>query len=130
MKIKFRGIRTDGKGFAFGDLIHGVGAKAGKMFILPITSKIPHDCDVLDGYSVKPKTVGQFTGLTDKNGKEIFEGDILKVDDAIMHVIWIQKFASFGLDKVGWAFIQNFGEAVDPENVEVIGNIHETKPEL
>ena len=32
-------------------------------------------------YEIDPETVGQFTGLTDKNGKRVFENDIVKVDD-------------------------------------------------
>lgn len=68
----------------------------------------------------------QFTGLHDKNGKDIYEGDIL---DGRILVTWRNDLASFALSKQGWAYDHYFGEAVDPGHTEVIGNIHQN-PEL
>jgi uncharacterized phage protein (TIGR01671 family) len=69
--IKFRGLRVDGKGWAYGDLLH------------------PHEGNpstwiaVENGHivEVKPETIGQFSGLTDKNGAEIFIGDVVTWSD-------------------------------------------------
>ena len=86
--------------------------------------------DSVDRYEVIPETVGQFTGLTDKNGKEIYEFDIIKTETGkLMEVKWLDRRACFYLQRDGWAFVYYFGEAVEPNYCEIIGNIHEN-PEL
>ena len=81
---------------------------------------------------VDPDTVGQFTGMTDKNGTKIFEGDIVKIDIAGLIFNAVCKFhsGSFGLV---WHYMgvdrwQAFTSICHVE-YEVIGNIHDN-PEL
>lgn len=85
-----------------------------------------------DWQNVRPETVGQYTGLTDKNGKKIFEGDIIEYEGANKNraaVVFAEGAFSFSVrGKYNTPFADcQYG--VPSECCEVIGNIHDN-PEL
>lgn len=91
---------------------------------------------VNDGYDyVKPDTVGQFTGLHDKDGKEIYEGDII-ISEELKHtchyVRYMESEAMFVAMIIGSPLDEYCGirqSWIDKFSKRVIGNIHDN-PEL
>lgn len=93
----------------------------------------------LDKWAVYTDTLGQFTGETDKNGKRIFEGDIISYkipDDSYAHgTIKFRETNEVGFcvewfnrHDTGW-LLQDVGFWAKCREIEVIGNIHDN-PEL
>lgn len=126
-EILFRGKRTINGDWVEGNLfIPDLPNTATQILIGTNIYRIPYD--------VIPSTVGQYTGLTDKNGKKIFEGDILKFCTELKEICFVDygkgKYILRQLKKdkhLSWQSIDIF-ELFDLE-CKVIGNIHDN-PEL
>jgi uncharacterized phage protein (TIGR01671 family) len=89
------------------------------------------DCELFAGYTGKTKIIEQFTGLIDKNGKEIYEGDIFKwwgYEVRENKQIRPERICLVIRDIYDLEKLQNVIKCNDM-GVEIIGNIHET-PEL
>lgn len=119
-EILFRGKRLDNGEWEYGDLVHD---RAGKPYIFHWS----HEFQLVE--EVDPDTVGQYTGLTDKNGVRIFEGDIVMLKDyhgeRKVMIFWGESTGTwfYGGDGYSDEYLFNSSER------NVIGNIHDN-PEL
>ena len=129
--IKFRGKRVDNGEWYYGNYIDGTD---GRSYIMDFASV---DRDAFTFQEVLPETVGQFTGLHDRNGKEIYEGDVVKFtmgDEERICVVeyknggfMVESDGFFGLDEFD---VTTIGFAFDEmDETIVVGNIHDN-PEL
>ena len=125
-EILFRGKRmTDGK-WVYGDY-HKYTCTTSSITPTPTHYIMGTDIRFKAQILVDPDTVGQYTGLTDKNGVKIFEGDILSIENPnpFKPAIEIVEFS-----KVRWtAGVMDLDEILNGWPCTIIGNIHEN-PEL
>ena len=129
--ILFRGKRVDNGEWAEGDLTKDYSKNP---IIISGIAKCGDGYDnclgAIDYYYVIPETVGQYTGIKDKNGKRIFEGDILSTSNKnckIWYVDW--KLCAFCANQSNANYSCMLDEFLSTEEVEIIGNIHDN-PEL
>ena len=117
-EIKFRGKRTDTKEWVYGSYFKQTASQLGEDVPLAL-ARVCH-CIMVYGeeyFHVDGASVGQYTGLEDKNSVEIYEGDIMNLLGEVKYTNACPEY-----DILGWEGIQL---GLTEEDDEVVGNIHE-----
>lgn len=111
-KILFRGFNRKNNKWLYGYYVVNKGVH------LIVEDGIANPLNTWEDYAVDPDTVGQYTGLKDKNGKEIYEGDIL-LSIVFVEVIYNAPEFCYRDNDFGYKFLNR------PGDFKVVGNIHD-----
>jgi hypothetical protein len=138
-QYKFRGKRKDNGEWAYGSYVStpALPLADSKHLIFEFTG-IESGEPIFDVHEVIPETVGMWTGLKDKNGKEVYEGDLYSTEESGPNykVMFVAGAFVGGTSEhpddcmpLGWDVNEDVIEPDLPNWFEVVGNIHD-HPEL
>lgn len=129
-EIKFKAQRVDGKGWVEGYYVYRPDGKHLIYFK-------PFECYSQNiHYEVIPETVCQFTGLKDKNGNDIYKGDLFIFSNSIENEVIFYN-GSFGydsfrdndFDEMNFVELSNYhfkyNDNLEGQRIEITGNIHD-----
>ena len=124
-EILFRGARVCDGHFVNGSLVEVNGECDSNESVPHIV--ISYGPDTFDWFEVVPETVGQFTGIMDKSGEELFEGDIYNMGDDNIRYVVVWRNCMFMGKQIGsnsYAGLDYF-----ESDIKKVGNIYDN-PEL
>ena len=125
---KYRGQRCNDGQWVYGYYVESkrswAGHKPHKSWIVTSVMSNGGFFNVMGRYAVKDDTVGQFTGLFDKNGTEIYEGDIIQTNSYLGWVVWNNERCQFELRNHKQGFLDTLWE-LRRDLYNIIGNIYD-----
>ena len=120
-EILFRGKRVDNREWVYGLFAR---CKVGNLILPCIQRERENDSgDYIEAIIVNGNTLGQYTGIKDKNGKGIYEGDIIRFIKENCLVNFVENDCAFRIEVDGR--ISTALRKAHSKDYEVIGNIHD-----